>query len=476
MHTLDVSTLVPGSRLPRAVFTRHGVMLLGADVTLSDSMCRTLASFRGGPLYLADSADDLCAGGVIARTPMLAGPAGIAGFDIDSDARVTLGGVLAVESGETVRTPCLDAVELGSLVGMDARESARIRSQRTRLADDAAADRERTWSRLPLRADRDPQATAPAGAQAPDESGWPAPASLAQWRGARVAAVRKLFARVLTGLPTHASEPTGLIDELIELCARFPSRFTQLAFAPAERPAGATDEFLPDHAYTTAVLCVATASHLTWTRHWVRLAGLTGLLADVGMGLIPAGVRFSVRGLDDVEANRVRRHPAFGVTLLDTMAGLPEEVALGVYQHHERENGSGYPRGLKGPQIADTARLVAVADSFAAAADQRPYKLAKRPHEALREVIASGARGVLHRPTVLALVRAAGLFPVGSFVTLSGGVLARVDGANARRIDRPRVTVLRREAGALRAGATVDLAEYKPGQLRVTGPADSPDA
>lgn len=463
MEAFDTSTLRAGARLPGAIFTRQGVKLLAPEVTLTDSMCRTLGQFDDGDLYLADSIDDLRRAGIVREAPqaLLPRPGAAAESDI-----VTLGGVLAVETGDHVDEGMLDALELGAFVGIDPKESARLRASRMKLADDIAADREERWSRIDLAVER--------GAGWGELKGdvlrqWPEGEALAQWRTVRVAALRRVMKRVLTGVPTHVTEFDVLTDELIDLCTAHPGRFAQVAIAGAPR-----EEFLPDHAFTVSALSVAIATRMGFVERSVRHAALAGMLCDVGMGLIPAAVRTSTRTLDEIDSNRVRRHPAFSVMLLDSVEGLPDEVSLAAYQHHERENGSGYPRALKSKQIGDIARVISVADAFAASIGPRPYRPTKRAYDAIEELIALGSERVFERKMVRALVEATGLFPVGSFVRLSTGDLAEVVGAHPEMIDRPVVTVLKREGRSLRAGMTIDLADHKPWELHVILPADAP--
>jgi len=453
MEPIDPTLLRAGTRLPTSVFTRHGVKLLAREVTLTEQMCRTLGQFGANELYGAETVAELRRAGVL-RT----GGGG-----------AWLEGVLDVELGESAEAAALDAHDTGALMGLDAKESARLRSQRMKMADDVVADRAERWSRVALamgrgfECDREP----PPGGEG--VLSWPDAAALVAWRGVRVAALKRLMVRVLTGVPTPFSEFEALVNELVDLRRAYPDRFVQVGLCAQERL-----EFLPDHAFTTSALCVAIGRRLGWDLAGVRLAGLAGMLSDVGMGLIPTGVRGSARSLDEIDSNRVRRHPTFSVMLLDSVEGLPDAVTMAAYQHHERMDGSGYPKGLKGRQICDLARVVAVADAFAAGMEPRPYKPNKRPYDALEEVIKMASEQVLDRRVVRALVESTGLFPVGSFVRLSTGDLAEVVGTHAEMIDRPVVTLLRREGRVLRAAQTIDLAAHRPWDLHVILPADPP--
>lgn len=460
MSRLDPTTLIPGARLPRGVFTRQGVKLLNAGTRVTQALRDSLVNANWGPLYLADFASELSREEGIAEVPQVReGDAAAADL-------VSRGGVVVVPEGERIEPHHADALGHGAFLGPVTREDRRLRALRIRIADDHVADLSDQWVRVPLQISADPLPPSPAS---PSGEPWPRTAELLRFRAERTARFRKLFARILAGLRVDVGELLELVDELVELRSAHPERFTQIALLGAEGR-----DYLPDHCYATAGLSVAIATRLNWSAHHVRLAGLAGLVADVGMGLVPQDLRRSGRPLDEIELNRVRRHPSFSVLLLEAVDALPEEVRMAVYQHHERENCSGYPTGAKSERIGDLSRVVAVADCFAAAAATRSYRISKRPYDALEELIMLGASRVLNRRFVRALVESTGLYPVGSYVRLSDGSAAEVVGAHSDCIDRPIVRILRRDAEGRRADLTVDLADFQPWELHVVTAIDTP--
>jgi HD-GYP domain-containing protein (c-di-GMP phosphodiesterase class II) len=118
---------------------------------------------------------------------------------------------------------------------------------------------------------------------------------------------------------------------------------------------------------------------------------------------------------------------------------LPAHVA---YQHHERWNGSGYPRGLKGEQILGLARLCAVCDVFDAITSDRPYKEATHPSTAL--AFLSEKSGMLFDPRAVEAVRAVvAPYPVATNVVLSTGETAVVKKINNVDLSRPVVVIIK---------------------------------
>jgi len=465
---IDPRTIKPGTTLTRGLYSSQGVKLLAAGTTLTEAMVHTLRTTRRGELFYANSL-----GGLQREKVVESAPPPQVGAKAEADL-VTAGGVLAVEAGQPVEEHHADALSLGAYRGKTPRETAKQRALRVKLAEEYVAERALSWSRLPLGVARGAEAIDPLDLSRVNDRGWPDERMLAEFRGVRVKAFRGVLARIIAGVTVHASEPMELVDELIEKLERHPARFTQLALL-MPRPA----DYLPDHCYTTAALSVAIAARLGWGRADVRLAGLAGLLADVGMGLVPREVRVSARPLTEVDVNRVFRHPTFSVMLLDSMEGLPETVRRAAYQHHERENGAGYPNALKSAKISELAKVVAVADAFAAATGPRLYRPRRKPYDVLEDLIMVGSQKMYERRCVRALVESTGLFPVGSFVRLSTGEMAVVIGAHAQQIDRPIVRIVERgvhpaTARARGMGPMVDLIDYEPWELHVLTAVDDP--
>ena len=117
---------------------------------------------------------------------------------------------------------------------------------------------------------------------------------------------------------------------------------------------------------------------------------LAGLLHDVGKTAIPERILAKPAPLTDLEWLEMRRHPWIAVELLED-AGM-DEIREWIYCHHERPDGSGYPRGLKADEIPLEARILAVADAYEAMTNDRVYRRSiekRRACEELRECAGS---------------------------------------------------------------------------------------
>jgi hypothetical protein len=469
MHAelIPISQLRAGDVLRQSLFTRHGIKLLPRGARVTEGVLKALRHSGEPLLVLADSVADLASARLVRRVrPVRIGRGA-------PTPAVTIGGRLPLEAGQPVEEHHRDAFELGAFepASPDPEEDPsalprrwairhehlnRVRTAMLRVADEQVHERAVRWDAL----DR----SVPVGVDAPRlpaeyAAGWASESALADLRRARVQVLRGVYARLVAGLPVSLEHPRAVVEDLLERLESNPRRFAGLALVGS---AGGADT-LPEHAFAAGALALGIAARLRWPRAMVAEAALAGLLADAGMAMVPSAVRLRPGGLDEAEVNRVRRHPTWSVVLLEAVRDLPERVLCAVHQHHERENGRGYPRGLRGERIHPIARVLAVADVFAALTAHRPRRPALTPFRAMEQVRSMVSQGLLHRPAVRALMDLCGLFPVSSVVRLSDGTLARVIGAHESLHDRP--LIQRLHDG--RAGPVVDLSTVEPGELSI---------
>ena len=167
-----------------------------------------------------------------------------------------------------------------------------------------------------------------------------------------------------------------------------------------------------------------------WDRIDERLAklGMGLLLHDIGKMVVPAEVLNKPGKLDDEEWALIKTHPDAGVALLDA-ATISPLVRSVVRDHHERWDGSGYPRGLTADRIGELPRVAAIADVFDAVTSQRPYAPAEPPHVGVK--IIDGGAGAAFDPLIVTAFRKVVMpYPVGTEVQLPDGrtgVVAHVE-------------------------------------------------
>lgn len=172
----------------------------------------------------------------------------------------------------------------------------------------------------------------------------------------------------------------------------------------ARRLRGLVDAETLAHCGRVACLGAALGEALGLTREMTRTLYIGGLLHDIGKGAIPAEVLGKPGRLLPEERRLVEAHPAAGESiLLQVVPEITPDVVDVVRHHHERLDGSGYPDGLRGPDVSQAARIIAVADVYDALVSDRPYRRALSREEAL-EVLAEEVRcGRLDADVVAAL-------------------------------------------------------------------------
>lgn len=169
-----------------------------------------------------------------------------------------------------------------------------------------------------------------------------------------------------------------------------------------------------------------------------------GIVIDVGMLLLPAKILDGDKPLNDFDRAMIKKHPEFTINVLQR-SGLTDDSRLldTVASHHERFNGSGYPKGLSGEDILLEARITAVSDSFDAASARRGYRAQKSPFAILGE-LHDNADGLLD--PAIAGIAAFGIAQllVGRFVVLSDRSEGKVVEVLENNIAYPAVVVVGR--------------------------------
>lgn len=201
------------------------------------------------------------------------------------------------------------------------------------------------------------------------------------------------------------------------------------------------DEYTSQHSLNVCVLALLFGRHLGLEGDELHDLGFAALLHDVGKMRVPIEVLNKADALSDGEMALMQQHTRHGYDILRNTPGVPPEVAEVAYCHHERVDGSGYPRGLSAARISRHALIVAVVDVYDAVTSDRVYHLGISPHEALNLMY-----GETHRsfpPDLLeAFIRCLGIFPIGSLIELSTGEVAVVMTVNRHERLHPVVSLL----------------------------------
>jgi len=157
----------------------------------------------------------------------------------------------------------------------------------------------------------------------------------------------------------------------------------------------ARDPFTSGHQRRVADLARAIAREMGLSKDSIEAIRAAGVIHDLGKICVPADILSKPTRLNELEFSLIKAHPKVGYDILKEI-DFPWPVAEIVYQHHERWNGSGYPRGLADDEILPEARILAVADVVEAMSSHRPYRPALGIKEALEEIEKN--KGILYDP------------------------------------------------------------------------------
>lgn len=185
---------------------------------------------------------------------------------------------------------------------------------------------------------------------------------------------------------------------------------------------------------------------LQLARDKLELLGLIGLLQDVGMLKLPPGMPARRCDLTAEEEAVFRGHVAHSVEILSQTPGLPAELPSLASLHHERFDGSGYARGLKGGAIPLLGSIAAIVDTFDMLTAPTPYGMQMPPSNALN-VLYQNRGTQFHAAVVEQFIQCVGAFPVGSIVELNTGEVGVVITQNLVKRLQPRVMVVQDASG-----------------------------
>ncbi|MDG5788913.1 HD-GYP domain-containing protein [Evansella sp. AB-P1] len=204
------------------------------------------------------------------------------------------------------------------------------------------------------------------------------------------------------------------------------------------------DTYVFQHSLNVTIYSLALGKKYGLSEKQLEELGLGAILHDIGKVAIPIEVLNKEETLTFEEFALIKEHTNIGFDMLRKAHTISLLTAHCAFQHHERLDGSGYPRGIKGDDIHIYAKIIGIADVFDAVTGNRVYRKAKLPNEGL-ELLYSGAATMFDKEMVEAFSKTVAIYPIGLEVALSDGRMGVVSKQNGDFTSRPVIRILSEE-------------------------------
>lgn len=225
--------------------------------------------------------------------------------------------------------------------------------------------------------------------------------------------VHSMFQDIRMGKAFNENDAIALVDEISE--SVFKNSDALISIARLKNK----DNYTYLHSVAVCALMVSLAKTLGYDKEFCKKAGKAGLLHDIGKMFIPLEILNKPGKLTDEEFTIIKNHPVKGWELLKESKAFEDETLDVCLHHHEKFDGSGYPKGLKGEEISLLSRMGAICDIYDAITSDRPYKKGWEPTISIKNM--SQWSGHFDQKIFRAFVSSVGIYPVCSIVRLKSG-------------------------------------------------------
>ncbi|MDQ0257553.1 HD-GYP domain-containing protein (c-di-GMP phosphodiesterase class II) [Evansella vedderi] len=203
---------------------------------------------------------------------------------------------------------------------------------------------------------------------------------------------------------------------------------------------GTKNDYIYFHSLAVSILSSSLGKKIGLSNGEIIQLGLSGLLADCGMAKLAFNVFEKKAPLSIDEYEEVKNHPLLSYKMLEDVPGFSKGALLGVIQHHERENGSGYPMKIKGKKMHLFAKIIIICDIYHAMTSERHYRAKQSPYKVI-ESLKKDQFGKIDHIVLSSFINMMLNLTIGKKVRLNNGLVGEVIFINENEPTRPMINV-----------------------------------
>lgn len=232
-------------------------------------------------------------------------------------------------------------------------------------------------------------------------------------------------------LPALKKAVTPMVDSII----RNPDAFSWLTRMKYK------DQYIYNHSVSSSIWAVAFGRHLGLPKKDLQSLAIGGLLLDVGKTKLPDKLINNTERYNQYEFKLVKQHVQYSVDIVRSISGINDDVIEMVATHHERHNGSGYPKGLSGNMIPIFGKIAGLVDCYDAIISERPFASSISPHDAVKKLYEW--RDIDFQAELIEqFIQVVGIYPVGTIVELSNAQVGVIVAQHRVWRLRPKIMLL----------------------------------
>ncbi len=283
-------------------------------------------------------------------------------------------------------------------------------------------------------------------------------AAIGLYKGARTK-TKSMLDELRLGGVVDTEQAKSTVNECVDSVIRNPDALMWMSKLRTQ------DSHIAEHCLNVCILAVSFGRHMGMDEQELKLLGLCGLMHDIGKMRVDPKLLAKRDNLTEREEKVLKAHSIYGRNLLMSSPGVYTGAIDVAYSHHERIDGKGYPRGIKGAGISHFTKMITIVDAYDDMTANREYAESITCTEALKTIYRN--RGIQFDERLsLEFIKAIGLYPPGSLVELKNGLVGIVFETNKKHHHLPKViAVLNAKKEKLEKERVLNLEKIHEGTL-----------